>query len=51
MQVASPIVKLINPDVKSELDDFYDALKSNPKEDELIKDYPTVYIHNWEDRD
>ena len=51
MHVANPVVKLISPDKKSKLNDFYRELKSDVKEDELIKDYPTVYIHNWENSD
>ncbi len=51
MHVANPIVKIINPDIKSELNKFYNGLNNDSKEDELIRDYPTVYIHNWENSD
>ena len=51
MQVASPIVRIINPDNRKNLNNFYNDLKSEIKENELIKDYPTVYIHNWENSD
>ena len=51
MHVANPIVRIINPDIKSELKKFYNGLDVDSKEDELIKEYPTVYIHNWENSD
>lgn len=47
MEVANPIIKII-PDIKSELDNLNDSLKGGTKEEELIRNYPTVYIHNWE---
>lgn len=50
MQVASPIIKII-PDVKKELNKFKDSLEEGSKEELLIKNYPTVYIHNWEKGD
>ena len=51
MHVANPIVKMIDPDIKSELKKFYNGLDVDSNEDVLIKDYPTVYIHNWENSD
>ncbi len=51
MHVANPIVRIINPDIKVELNKFYDGLDVDSKENELIKDFPTVYIHNWENSD
>lgn len=48
--VAQPIVKLIN-DSKEGLKSFAIELKNNDKENELINDYPTVYIHNWKKND
>lgn len=50
MSVANPIIKLI-PDIKSELDNLNYSLVEGTKEEELIKNYPTVYIHNWEKSD
>lgn len=50
MEVASPIIKII-PDIKSELDNLNDSLEEGTKEEELIRNYPTVYIHNWEKSD
>ena len=50
MEVANPIIKII-PDIKSELDNLNDSLKGGTKEEELIRNYPTVYIHNWEKSD
>lgn len=51
MSVANPIIKKISQDSKSGLKDFFDSIKSSPKENMLISDYPTVYIHNWENSD
>lgn len=48
MEIANPIIKHIFPDIKSELNDFNNSLIEDSKESELIKNYPTVYIHNWE---
>ena len=50
MSTASPIIKII-PDIKSELDKLNKSLEDGTKESELIKSYPTVYIHNWEKSD
>ena len=50
MAVANPIIKLIS-DVKPELDKLNKSLIDGTKEEELIKNYPTVYIHNWEKSD
>ena len=30
---------------------FYNSLEDGIKENDLIKNYPTVYIHNWEKSD
>lgn len=49
MQVANPIIKEID-DSKKGLIEFNKELVDE-KEKELIKDYPTVYIHNWENSD
>jgi len=46
MGIVSPVIKFI-PDIKSELDDLNNSLKEGTIERELIKNYPTVYIHNW----
>ena len=51
MEVSNPIIKLIYPDVKKELNNFKESLESDIKENILIKNYPTVYIHNWEKSD
>lgn len=50
MEVASPIIKNI-PDIKSALDKLNDFLEEGTKEEELIRNYPTVYIHNWKKSD
>ena len=50
MQVASPIIKIIF-DKKTSLDELNKSLLEGTKEEELIKNYPTVYIHNWEKSD
>lgn len=46
MKVESPIIKII-PDIKSELEKLNNSLEEGTKEEDLIKNYPTVYIHNW----
>ena len=51
MEVSNPIIKQIFPDIKSELDGFKESLDYDTKESILIKNYPTVYIHNWEKSD
>lgn len=51
MAVANPIIKKISPDSKSGLKEFFDSIKSSPKDNMLISDYPTVYIHNWDNSD
>lgn len=51
MSVANPIIKKISPDSKSGLKEFFDSIKSSPKDNMLISDYPTVYIHNWDNSD
>lgn len=50
MAVESPIIKMI-PDVKNELEKFSQSLEEGTKEEELIRNYPTVYIHNWRKND
>lgn len=50
MTVANPVIQLI-PDNKKGLKILSDYLDLNDKESELIRDYPTVYIHNWENSD
>ena len=47
MEVSNPIIQLI-PDSKKGLKILNDYLDLNYKEAKLIKEYPTVYIHNWE---
>lgn len=47
MEVTNPIIQLI-PDSKKGLKILNDYLDLNDKEAKLIKEYPTVYIHNWE---
>ena len=51
MEVSNPIIKLIYPDGKKELNNFKESIESDIKENILIKNYPTVYIHNWEKSD
>lgn len=50
MEIQNPIIKLIN-DSKEGLDALDSYLKTNEKEFDLIKNYPTVYIHNWKNND
>lgn len=50
MEVTNPIIQLI-PDSKKGLKILNDYLDLNDKEAKLIKEYPTVYIHNWENSD
>lgn len=46
--VSKPIVRCIK-DNKEELDIFENTLKKeDEKTQKIIRDYPTVYIHNWE---
>ena len=51
MAVANPIIKSIYPDVKKGLEGFKETLEYDSKEKLLIKNYPTVYIHNWKKND
>ncbi len=51
MEVANPIIKQIIPDIKRELNKFNESLEEDSKETNLIRSYPTVYIHNWEKSD
>ena len=49
-RVAKPIIKQIK-DTRDALD-FFEKVSLNEEDDktqEIIRDYPTVYIHNWED--
>ena len=50
MTTANPVIQLI-PDSKRGLKILNDYLDLNDRESELIRDYPTVYIHNWENSD
>lgn len=50
MTVERPIIKRIQ-DIKPELENLNDSLESGSKDEELIKNYPTVYIHNWKQGD
>lgn len=47
MEVVNPIIHLV-PDNLKGLKILKDRLELNDKESELINNYPTVYIHNWE---
>jgi len=47
MGMTNPVIQLI-PDNKKGLKILEERLDTNNKESELIKKYPTVYIHNWE---
>lgn len=51
MEVVKPIIKIM-PDTKDGVNNFKNDLNSNAKEKEieLINNYPTVYIHTWENR-
>ena len=51
MAVSEPIIKQIFPDLKKGLDSFKESLDYEAKDSILIKNYPTVYIHNWEKSD
>ena len=50
MEVAKPIIHLIDDNNKG-IKELSDYLDNNNNEFELIKNYPTVYIHNWENSD
>ena len=50
MEVANPVIKLINDSNKG-LEELNIFLDSNDNESMLIRDYPTVYIHNWKSND
>ena len=47
MEVAKPIIHLIDDSVVG-MKSLNDYLELNDRESELIKKYPTVYIHNWD---
>lgn len=50
MEVAKPIIARIIQDTKKGVSEFKNDLNRNYKDKEidLINNYPTVYIHNWE---
>lgn len=50
MEVAKPIIARIIQDTKKGVNEFKNDLNRNYKDKEidLINNYPTVYIHNWE---
>ena len=50
MAVANPVIIPLM-DNKKALNSFYNSLEDGIKENDLIKNYPTVYIHNWEKSD
>lgn len=50
MAVANPIIIQLD-DNKESLEELYNSLVDGDKQNELIKKYPTVYIHNWEKND
>ena len=50
MSNINPIIECI-PDIKNELNKFYISLANDTKEEDLIKNYPTVYMHSWEKGD
>ena len=47
MSVSNPIIQLI-PDNAGGLKILNDFLNNDNKDATLLKNYPTVYIHNWE---
>lgn len=49
-ELAKPIVYQID-DNDTGLKDFEDELKASDKKQEIILDFPTVYIHNWQNTD
>ena len=52
MNVENPVIKLI-VDNKKGLKEFSDIIDKDYKlkEKDLIRNYPTVYIHNWQNKD
>lgn len=51
MGVASPVVELINQDTRSGLSKFKISIENLKNENDLITNFPTVYIHNWKNND
>ena len=49
-ELVLPIVKKIEPDNNDKLDEFSKSTDKS-KNKKIIKDYPTVYIHNWKNKD
>lgn len=49
-ELVLPIVKKIEPDNYNSLSDFSNNVDKS-KNRKIIKDYPTVYIHNWKNKD
>ncbi len=45
-----PIVKIIKPDNSNELEKFSKLIDKSKKGKKIIKDYPTVYIHSWKNK-
>ena len=50
-ELVVPIVRRIEPDNIKELNKFSNEIDNSKKKRKLIKDYPTVYIHNWKNKD
>ena len=47
MSVEEPIIIKIDDNINS-LNELYKKLEGKGKKNTLIKEYPIVYIHNWE---
>ncbi|MBO5529836.1 MAG: DUF2075 domain-containing protein [Bacilli bacterium] len=50
-ELVLPIVKRIEPDNLDKLMEFSKEVDKSSKNKKIIKDYPTVYIHNWKNKD
>lgn len=50
-EVVLPIIRKVEPDNLDQLINFSNSVDKNKKNRRIIKDYPTVYIHNWKDND